>query len=84
MEELDFYYAFTDNWTQFYCAECYCKNSAIHTGTLLEYVENGAISTIDENTVQYEQWPGEIIPLEGVYCSECGAELYAPLETEGE
>lgn len=38
--------------------------------------------TITKNTVQYEQWPGELIPLEGVYCCDCGVECYAPLESE--
>ena len=39
---------------------------------------------ITEATVQYEGWPGQLIPLWGVYCNACGEELYAPYDTSQE
>lgn len=40
------------------------------------------LGTINENTVQYEQWPGQVIPLDGVVCAGCGEELYAPYDAD--
>jgi hypothetical protein len=47
-------------------------------------IADGVEDVITETTVQFEQWAGELIPLEGVDCVVCGAELYAAAELSEE
>lgn len=47
----------------------------------LDTVE-GLDGALNENTVQYESYPGQLLPLEGVYCVVCHEELYEPFPEE--
>ena len=63
-----------------YCEECLREKNALQDASLEELY--AAYDAITEVTVEYEQYPGELIPLEGVYCTKCESELYPPLDTE--
>lgn len=62
-----------------YCADC-LRELFYQEDTTIENLIEFADATINENTVQYEQYMGELIPNEGVYCSHCDSELYPSLE----
>ena len=69
-----------------YCEDCLCKHVlGPNKARELAQAQRGELLNvflIHENTVQFEQYPGETIPLEGIYCCKCSAELYPPMETE--
>jgi hypothetical protein len=76
----------------------YCRDHALEVlfhrdAEALERVESGedtsfidkdgcSYEIIHEGTVQFEQFAGESIPLEGIFCSQCKNELYPPYGIE--
>jgi hypothetical protein len=45
-------------------------------------LDGAPLDLTHEDTFQYEQYVGHLVPVEGLYCRVCGAELYAPVEDE--
>lgn len=84
--DLDDYLAFTQDFVSFYCRECaertFLTASSEQGGwySLDAMIRANALQTIHEDTVQFELWPGQIIPIEGVECTVCGCELYPALD----
>lgn len=77
------------NGGEYYCEDC-CV-AEVFCGDRLQFVEainndnfvapdGSALDLIHENTFQFQQWEGQLIPLEGIFCSVCETELYAPVE----
>jgi hypothetical protein len=67
------------------CGKWYCLDHAIEedgnsVAELKHDVNFGHVHTIHESTVEFEQYSGELIPREGVYCETCKSELYPPFE----
>ena len=77
------YNAFSYQDSYWMCSDCVRAYAGFNSKLdLAEAIEHGVVETIHEDTVQFEQYPGEIVPLEGIYCYACEAELYPPLEME--
>ena len=75
------YIAFTDNAVDYYCGECAVAFFATKYSDSLEWlVDHGYVDTIHEDTVSFEQYRGQIIPLEGITCKSCHADLYPAFE----
>lgn len=67
--------------SKWYCKDCLIQACDLNRDTDVAYlIEEIADDTINENTVQYEQFPGEIIPLKGITCSVCDSCLYEGVE----
>lgn len=75
--------------TNYHCEEHALRHLFNYKEDMLARVKNGedtslidddglAYSIIHEDTFQYEEFPGQIIPLEGIKCSFCDTELYPP------
>lgn len=87
---LEGYIAYTVNGNKWYCSDCFAQKYFDGQIELLEEkLENNTFYTIDsvlfdvitEDTVQYESYPHQIIPVQGIYCAKCKSELYAPDES---
>jgi hypothetical protein len=72
-----------------YCEECALYWLFGGSPLLLQMAKEGkvfddasghAFLWLTENMVQYEQYPGELLSLDGVFCFACGAELYPPFD----
>jgi hypothetical protein len=72
-----------------YCEECALGALFNYKEDMLDRVKSGkdtsfidddgcSFDLITEGTFQYEQYIGEIIPIEGIRCSRCDVELYPP------
>lgn len=88
-----FYYAYLATDNKWYCLDYFCSEVLEGKQELVQQFREQMINDhitdneylldiISENTGQYEQWLGQSIPLEGIYCHSCGSELYAPYEVE--
>jgi hypothetical protein len=78
MTSVQDYLAF-DTEVGYLCGECACEHYG-GEAEVLRLLDSGSVGCIHEDTFQFEQYLGEIIPLEGVYCAHCDAECYAPFE----
>lgn len=77
---------------EYYCTACLAnkfdlpfhtteKAAKRHFDTMIDH---GELGCIHEDTFQYEQYLGEIIPIDGIFCCKCDDELYAPMDIEEE
>lgn len=60
------------------CPDIYLKILAWRDGH--ELADMLGLDIITDQTMQFEQYRGQIIPLDGIYCAHCDAELYPPAE----
>lgn len=86
----EYYSAFIGPDGKYRCSECFAqKYFDGQIEWLQEKLEDEIFTTIDgisfdtvnENTVQYEAYPHQTIPVQGIYCVDCKGELYAPDES---
>lgn len=86
----EYYSAFIGPDVKYRCNECFAQkyfdgNVELLRDTLEDEtfltLDGIQFDTVNENTVQYEAYPHQTIPVQGIYCVDCKGELYAPDES---